>query len=584
MKKQFILAAIAAIALTSCQQEKNTEGNINPAGKNSVSFVLQGGGATRSGEATAPVRQGVNLSLGQIAEGVELFLEETIADLDVAETRGTPVYTENLGYLYRDKMGVHTSTYTGDVTYKQISEDNLADGKYWCYGYEYPTNIWPDETTPVDFAFRMPVDMTGVSLSYTGAATTFTYTSPTTATGTKDIIFGGISINHKDYYDAYAKFGGAKVTLYHALTGVKFAIANTEEEVANIQIDKITFTGLVNTGTCTFTPTDSKITWTNTNAAEGNTISQTFEPSDLVTYDKDTDGNHFADSYFDGGIKQNINDAAASKTFWLMPQTLSAASTAKLKIEYTINGTSDSMEINVKDLHAQTWNPGELRTLTFKLTEVNLKIEDKVSLAGTAATGFEGSSKTDVTITNTGNTRAFIRASLVGQWLRDIYAIDPDTGDETDELIESYPVFGFTDNVNNLYEVASWYQDQFVTLAGASQPARKQGKFTGLSGYDKNNGNNDWVLCKDGYYYYTVALEPESQDVNGNSKTKALFTKYEVGIAPMSTIAGLAIKNKNMHFTLEIATQAIAANKRDGTVDTWLNAWQKASVTPVPEQ
>jgi len=584
MKKQFILAAIAAIALTSCQQEKNTEGNRNPAGKNSVSFVLQGGGATRSGEATASVRQGVNLSLGQIAEGVELFLEETIADLDVAETRGTPVYTENLGYLYRDKMGVHTSTYTGDVTYKQISEDNLADGKYWCYGYEYPTDIWPDETTPVDFAFRMPVDMTGVSLTYNGAATTFTYTSPTTATGTKDIIFGGISINHKDYYDAYAKFGGAKVTLYHALTGVKFAIANTEEEVANIQIDKITFTGLVNTGTCTFTPTDSKITWTNTNAAGDNTISQTFDDSDLVTYDKDTDGNHFADSYFDGGIKQNINDAAASKTFWLMPQTLSAASTAKLKIEYTINGTSDSMEIDVKDLHAQTWNPGELRTLTFKLTEVNLKIEDKVSLAGTAATGFEGSSKTDVTITNTGNTRAFIRASLVGQWLRDIYAIDPDTGEETDELIESYPVFGFTDNVNNLYEVASWYQDQFVTLAGASQPARKQGEFTGLSGYDKNNGNNDWVLCKDGYYYYTVALEPESQDVNGNSKTKALFTKYEVGIAPMSTIAGLAIKNKNMHFTLEIATQAIAANKRDGTVDTWLNAWQKAGVTPVPEQ
>ena len=574
MKKQFILAAIAAIALTSCQQEKNSEGNINPAGKNSVSFVLQGGGATRSGEATAPVRQGVNLSLGQIAEGVELFLEETIADLDVAETRGTPVYTENLGYLYRDKMGVHTSTYTGDVTYKQISEDNLADGKYWCYGYEYPTNIWPDETTPVDFAFRMPVDMTGVSLTYNGAATTFTYTSPTTATGTKDIIFGGISINHKDYYDAYAKFGGAKVTLYHALTGVKFAIANTEEEVANIQIDKITFTGLVNTGTCTFTPTDSKITWTNTNAAEGNTISQTFDTSDLVTYDKATDGNHFADSYFDGGIKQNINDAAASKTFWLMPQTLSAASTAKLKIEYTINGTSDSMEIDVKNLHAQTWNPGELRTLTFKLNDVNLKIEDQVSIAGTAATGFEGSSKTNVTITNTGNTRAFIRAAIVGQWMCDIT-------NSAGDVIESYPIFGFTDKVNNLYQVESWYEDQFVkTTAGT------HGTFVGLPGYKGgSNPLNGWVLCEDNYYYYQTAVEPVDPTVAGSGQTAPLFTKYTVGTMPMPEVGGAEIEHKNMHFELEIATQAIAANKLDGTVETWQDAWKKALGTaPVVKQ
>jgi len=196
MKKQFILAAIAAIALTSCQQEKNTEGNRNPAGKNSVSFVLQGSGATRSGEATASVRQGVNLSLGQIAEGVELFLEETVADLDVAETRGTPVYTENLGYLYRDKMGVHTSTYTaGDVVYQQISEDNLSDGLYWCYGYDYPTNIWGDENTDVDFAFYMPSNMTsnGVSPTFNGNTTTFTYVSPATASETQDIVFGGVT-------------------------------------------------------------------------------------------------------------------------------------------------------------------------------------------------------------------------------------------------------------------------------------------------------------------------------------------------------------------------------------------------------
>ena len=174
-------------------------------------------------------------------------------------------------------------------------------------------------------------------------------------------------------------------------------------------------------------------------------------------------------------------------------------------------------------------------------------------------------------------TKAFIRASIVGQWLRDIYAIDPTTGEETTQLIESYPVFGFTDNVNNLKEVASWYQDQFVAIDGASAPRRVQGHFVELSGYDKANGFNDWVLCDDDYYYYTVPVDPEAQDDNGSSKTKALFKEYIVGTAPMSTIAGLQINNKNMHFTLEIATQAIAANKINGLPEEWDVAWQKAT-------
>ena len=165
----------------------------------------------------------------------------------------------------------------------------------------------------------------------------------------------------------------------------------------------------------------------------------------------------------------------------------------------------------------------------------------------------------------------------MGQWLRDIYAIDPTTGEETTQLIESYPVFGFTDNVNKLYEVASWYQDQFVTLEGASIPTRNQGHFVELSGYDKAHGFNDWVLCDDNYYYYTVPVDPEAQDDNGSSKTKALFKEYIVGTAPMSTIAGLQISNKNMHFTLEIATQAIAANKINGLPEDWDVAWEKAT-------
>ena len=177
-----------------------------------------------------------------------------------------------------------------------------------------------------------------------------------------------------------------------------------------------------------------------------------------------------------------------------------------------------------------------------------------------------------MTITNTGNTRAFIRAALVGQWLD----------------YQNDPVFGFTDKVNNLYKVASWYEDQFVTLEGAEKPARKQGEFVGLAGYDMANPNNGWQLCEDGYYYYMLAVEP-------GAITTALFTSYEIGLIPNSEIAGQELDNASMHFELEIATQAIKANSLDGTVpqvgsgqaktDDWAGAWAKAlGSAPVKKQ
>ena len=592
MKKYLFIAAVAALALVSCQQEKDINVNNVPGGKNNVSFVLQSGAPTRSGEVVSPVRKGISAEVGRV-DGQSIYIEETITDLGYSEpeTKGTPLYTENLGYLFRDKLGVHTSTYTaGDVVYQQISEDNLTDGKFWCYGYDYPTNIWGDQTTPVDFAFYMPANMTssGVTPTFTGNATTFTYVSPETAVETQDIVFGGVTKTFKEYHNDYSKYGGTKVKLYHALTGVKFAIANAKKNGKleyDIQIKEIIFTGLANKGTCTFTPGTTgldggDITWdarTVKADPEDNVISQTFGANDLVDYNKATDGNHFAESYFDGGTKQNINDAKASKTFWLIPQVINGDTPATLTIKFTMNGKDQEMTINMSDLHSSNWMPAQIRTYTFKIDEVNLKIEDKVTLGGSAADGYSTSKKDQVTITNTGNCEAFIRASVVGQWLRDIYAINPDTGEETDQLIESYPVFGFTDNVNNLYEVASWYQDQFVALEGASAPRRVQGHFVELSGYDKANGFNDWVLCDDDYYYYTVPVDPEAQDDNGSSKTKALFKEYIVGTAPMSTIAGLQINNKNMHFTLEIATQAIAANKINGLPEEWDVAWEKAT-------
>ena len=563
MKKYLFIAAVAAFALTSCQQEKDNNVNNATGGKSNVSFVLQSGAPTRSGDVKSPVRQGISTEIGRV-DGQSIYIEETITDLGYTEpeTKGTPLYTENLGYLYRDKLGVHTSTYTaGDVVYQQISEDNLSDGLYWCYGYDYPTNIWGDQNTDVDFAFYMPSGMTsnGVSPTFNGNTTTFTYVSPATASETQDIVFGGVTKTFKEYHSDYAKYGGTKVKLYHALTGVKFAIANPIKNGKleyDIQIKEISFIGLVNGGTCTFTPGSTgldggTIEWTSTSTEGGNVISQTFEPGDLVDYDKATDQNHFADSYFDGGINKNINDAKASKTFWLVPQSITG-SDAVLKIKYDMNGKKDQyLEIRLGDLKASNWEAAQIRTYTFKLDEVNLKIEDTITMAdatqqeidtpwGTKEiTSYAGSTKQNVVITNTGNCDAFIRAAIIGQW-RDK---------------SGNPVFGFTDYTHGVQLVDSWYEDVIVKKTNI------QGEFTDLPG-------TNWVVGSDGYYYYTEVV-PAGQAIPNN-----LFTEYKVKRAPGAAIAGAV---QEIYFSLEIATQAISAKKLDGTNYTYTEAWARAN-------
>lgn len=563
MKRLFFIAAVAAIALTSCNQENDTFKNENGA-KNSISFVLQGGDATRAAEVASPVMGGISAKVGKV-DGVSIYMDETITDLafTAPETRGTPLYTENLGYIYRDKLGVNASTYTaGDVTYKQDG-DKMVDGKYWCYGYEYPTSIWGDKPyAAVDFRMYMPAEVVTDNLvsdlTYSGITTSFSYENPETAVDSKDLVFGGISMSFDDYYDAYAKDGGAKVKLYHALTGVKFAIANPKKSATSteleydIQITKISIIGLANKADATFDPeATKKVNWKNLEAETGNVISQEFSATDLVTYDKSTDQNHFADTYFDGGVNQNINDAKASKTFWLIPQSIEG-SDGIFHIEFTMSGKEQYMDIRLGDLKVSDWQAGQIRTYTFKLDEVNLKIEDKVNMAAASVdvihtpwgdkniTSYKNSTKTDVKITNTGNTDAYIRAAIVGQW-RD------QNGD---------PVFGFTDFTHGVQLVSSWYEDQFGPNA-----QHLQGQFEGLPG-------TNWVKGDDGYYYYTVAVKP------GQTIPYDLFTKYTVGTAPGAAIAGAV---QEIYFTLEIATQAISAKKLDGTNYTYTEAWARAN-------
>ena len=145
--------------------------------------------------------------------------------------------------------------------------------------------------------------------------------------------------------------------------------------------------------------------------------------------------------------------------------------------------------------------------------------------------------KNNIVIKNTGNTKAFIRATIIGNWCAD----------------NGEAVFGYTDFLDPdspYVEIPSWTIDN---------PGG--GKFSGLPG-------EGWVRAKDGYFYYTTALE-------SGATAPALFTSYTPGEAPKYQIAG---KNIDAHFVMEIATQAITTNKIDGTgsYETWSAAWKEA--------
>ena len=603
MKKIYIaIAVLAAAVLTSCEQEKSFNDHIM--GDNEVAFTLTSR-ATRAAEVDSPVTKGINMKLGRVGNN-NLFIEETITDLNAVspETRGIPVYTENVGYLEGFDLAVNVPS-AGDATYDKLDDEVYEDktiGNGWRYTHTYSSSIWPSDGSKVEFYFRMPASMSATgngvsSLVYSGGKTSFHYTSPTTAEGQKDIIFSYVKINKKEHNDALP--GGYPVTFYHALTGIKFAIANelTERNKYGIKVTGLSFIGLKSTGDCAVnvgaagTESDPIIKWTNQGGANNNTMTQTFEYDEgdsnnkyVIDYQKkgenDEGQDFFGSTYYNGGTSQNLNDEKASYTFWVIPQRLADLESATLRINYEMNGVKEYMDVPLSVIAKKAWDPGQLRTFTFKLDDVNVKIEDTVTPKGTQTNAYQGSVKSNPIATNTGNKDAYIRAAIVGQWW--------DIRDPEKPAI----VFGFRDEVNNLYLVESWYQDQF----GGGDKAH--GTFVDLANYDRSNGYNGWTLCEDGYYYYTSIVTPEPADADPNAaskpwQTKPLFTSYTLKEAP-AAIDPITLGHMpagSLYFTLEIATQAISASdpsKLDGTnFSDWKAAWANADANktaPVPVQ
>lgn len=596
MKKTYIAFAVLSMAalLVSCQENEFKEDIYIPENGEIVFRLANNSRETKSSDATV---KGVTVDLG-ISNGSNFFLEETVTNLDQVtygpETKGTPAYSENFVNLYTDFKGAAYKSNSG--TFEGTAFD---DGKFEkISGVEI--DMWKrqygdlSESLPLYFFLRAPyaqegTTVTNLSYNTSTGAISFKYdgSSLASAADQKDLLFTSRKVETAEFNDLINKGKGIPILFHHALTGVKFAIGNNEDdqEENNIAITSVVFKGLYDSGNCVITPTKENNKYEDSASIYSSASTTVWNPNTLTvsntsksngfssgTYGTpiDYESGDLPDSFYAAGNMQNLNKADVSQTFWFIPQALARATTetpVTLTITYNFGNETDlTWDLNLSDiLSSVTWKAGELRTYTIRIDDVNVKIEDTVT-PGTGEDKIVGSTKNEVSITNTGNTDAFIRAAIVGQWV-----IDRTKNGVTEREI----MFGFTDEINNLYTVESWYEDQFEKHTGT------HGEFIGLAGYSNNSKGtsysnpypetNGWYY-EDGYYYFTKSVAP------GATTATPLFDSYTISKIPHATNGG-KIVSQGMYFTLEIATQAISARNSDGTLkpdSEYLNAWHAA--------
>ena len=591
MKKVFyvLLAVAATLSFAACDNDIKEENGpeITELESGELTFTLAKSDIQTRSESDIPaLKQGVTLSLGEPVEGQHVYLEETVASLDdiyygTPETRGTPIYTENFqiasGGTFRGFAWAAARLVDEGATLDSATP--LPDGDF----VAVRPNLWKRDfnwgpfTDLIFFARMLTENTTSPETDPIGVLPStyrffynpsgnipqrvrFSYRSPLTAQAQQDILFAGRTITREE--------AGSPVPIlfYHPLTGVKFATAHKNNTSVKTYIKKVEFTGLYGYGECAVTPqaensdyvdqsgnhsSASAVTWTlseNGNTKLTTVYSQTFSDQsvDYATGGSFSTQGGYPDSFAAAGNENNLNDGNASMTFWFPPQAMTDAVKVKVTFEIEIGGNRIEHTRNIdfgkmlKEANggtAVTWLPGQIRTYTLKSEEVDVNITDKVS-------GFE---KTDVVITNTGNTDAYIRAYIVANW----YGAN-DNGE--DGVAVGYNSAAHTAFVN------AWRR---TSLTGDN-----------YGGVFENLPGDGWVYKSDGFFYYTRKVAP------GESISPTLFTRYYLDTqahpAPHIWYLGKGEYKEftNVRLVMEIPVQAVEAKDY-----TWQQAWAAAGVS-----
>lgn len=624
MKKIYhVFALLAALSIVSCVENEEFGGGEVNLSENGIAFRFNSV-QTKSADLSTPIeaKTGVMLPLGKDNTGADLFLTETLTDLNALSpmTKGSPVYNENVlsleGYgsigattYIKGQSAEHTA---GNATFESIDEAGVNG---WLYAYDYPDSPWPkDITQDLYFFLQLPAGDVGASDFVYGSSDgtiQFNYESPTTAAEQKDILFTSRTLNKKQYLEDYQSKGlGAPVYFDHVLTGVKFRSGSNNDNQTKTIITGVKFENLYSTGTCVVNPEATgdtpKVTWSDrgnkTDFTEDGFTNPDYVKADgknnsdgTVDYNEGEGDYTFGESWYAAGSTgrpfntKNVNLEDGSLTFWFIPQAIPAD--AKLTITFviktpdTVEGVPFEHEIDFGTLQAGVeWKAGQLRTYTLDPKEVDVTITDQMSE--------DGMTKNNLHISNTGNVDEFVRMLVIGNWY---------DGDGNIVVGYQYPSKAAAVAAGHPEDpmVLPWYREGYPYFNGVYYISKDEAEAAGwdeeTDGYDDPYGyfdetfelgslgtrdgkRDDWADASGGYYY-TMPIGPGAGvGEHVQSATKDLFESYTVESVPtiyVSTVGDQRVEAEGVHLIMEIVVQAIAVPADEDT--WWLKAWYEAT-------
>lgn len=579
LKIFLVIACLTAV--NACKEEP---GGNEPTPDDETGTMMKftvGGAAidTKTSTGLPEAEQIDRISISDPGDPDQLYLIVTaqkIDDLyglgDVA-TKGTPIYTENFVAERGDISTIPydgTSVYTGGKSYWS----GLLEASTRTYGYDFGEAGWPESASSLLFFFGSPEDLTSKAASAEDASgnygcynikctpgskanIAFDFVTPGAAEKQEDILFTTKDITKQYYFER--KDEHSKVLFYHTLAGVKFKSGNAPREINKdgsikstntgevvTSITDIALTNILSTGHCVVTPSyDPDYTNNDSNPYQkddkgqvdksalvsvwsGVATKANYKVSGLQNISNGTNSSYtypgstdFEGETAPGNSKElgqyNLNDADFSKTFFFVPQTTGADATIAITYTITRNGETKTNTRKVK-FNGQTWKPGYLYTYTLTANHVALKISDDIDPE-------TGKTKSNLKIQNTGNTDAYIRATVIGNWF-DTH-VPP-------QIVTEWA--GFSYNNGKL--------------------GTTDGSFTGLD-------ETHWVYSDpekggDGFFYYKYKVKP------GNKVKFPLFTSFTASSDGPSGLYG-----ESAHLEMDILAQSFHADKIDKMIEAY---------------
>ena len=509
------LATLALLAATSCQKELTDGNEGSRINSDEIGFSINqsnywnnnGSGsqtkASYAGEMQLTNDKGetINVSMSMI-DGIESASETMI------ETKGTPISSSNfttqvtgigvIGYL-----GSTASVYVGNsakfaggeiLTMTSTTHANATYPTHWAPSATY---YWPKAGTLDFWAWapqaaieaaagsngKVKISNFAIANSASPKALSFNYDLlASDATEQPDLIFASKLDATQSSVSAGAA-GCVPLDMKHALAAVRFVVtAKNGGTVSNISLVDVS-----KTGTCSFNGT--AFTWTNTTANKS-----TYTYNFNTTLGKNTP----SDFYSETGGKE-------AATFMMIPQDLGSQ---KISIKLARDAASAAAEY-VGTIPATTitkWEAGKTYVYNIVIDEeVNVTITDEVTSSNV---------KQGLAVTNTGSTKAYLRATIIANWK-----------DGNGKIMNTV-----------------W------TPASGTWTVKKPGASSATTADGPGGADTGWILGSDGYYYYKYQVPA------GATTVGTLFDTFTPATAP-----------KNAHLEMSIAVQAIQANLLIGT-------------------